>query len=55
MFKMLNETITKFEKHVLSGIDADEVISLLQEIIRQRSDYPPGDCRDAVRVVDGAL
>lgn len=39
------------EARVLDLIDENEVVELLQELIRQRSDYPPGDTRAAVRVV----
>ena len=43
--------ISKSEKEVLNLIDPDEVVSFLQTIIQKRSDYPPGDCRDAVQAV----
>ena len=39
------------EQRVLGLIDEAEVVSLLQALIRQRSDYPPGDCRGAIEVV----
>lgn len=29
----------------------DELVSLMQDLIRKRSDYPPGDCRAAMEVV----
>ncbi len=38
-----------FEARVLASIDESEVVALLQDLIRQRSDYPPGDTRAAVR------
>lgn len=43
------------EREVLSGIDPEEVIEFLQALIQQRSDHPPGDCRDAVKVVSNKL
>ncbi len=39
------------EARVLDLIDENEVVELLQDLIRQRSDYPPGDTRAAVSVV----
>ncbi len=39
------------EKDLLNQIDPVEVVRLLQELIRERSDYPPGDCRNAMRIV----
>lgn len=43
------------EENLLNRVDPVEVVSLLQEIIRQRSDYPPGDCRDAMQVIENKL
>lgn len=43
--------LTPEEKAVLVLIQPEETAALLQELIRQRSDYPPGDCRAAVEVV----
>lgn len=43
------------EQEVLARIDTDEVVAFLQAIIQQRSDYPPGDCREAVGVLADKL
>jgi acetylornithine deacetylase/succinyl-diaminopimelate desuccinylase family protein len=43
------------EVDLLAHIDKGEVAALLQELIRQRSDYPPGDCRAALQVVNAKL
>lgn len=43
--------LSKDENNLLKRIDPVEVVSLLQEIIKQRSDYPPGDCRIALQVI----
>ncbi|MDP4109682.1 MAG: M20 family metallopeptidase [Bacillota bacterium] len=42
--------MTEHEKNVLSYVDKDEIISFMQELIRARSDYPPGDTRKAAQV-----
>jgi hypothetical protein len=39
------ENLTALERQVLSSIEPSEVVDLLQALIRQRSDHPPGDCR----------
>jgi succinyl-diaminopimelate desuccinylase len=49
------DVISLEEKRVLNLINTDEVIELLQKLIRQRSDTPPGDCRAAVEVVSHKL
>lgn len=43
------------EKDLLNQIDPVEVVRLLQELIRERSDHPPGDCRSAMRIVEDKL
>lgn len=43
------------ERAVLDQVDAGEVTAFLQELIRQASDFPPGDCRQAIRVVQEKL
>jgi len=43
--------LTSREKEILDLVEAGEVVELLQELIRQRSDYPPGDCREAINIV----
>lgn len=43
--------LSPLEAEILSGINTEEVVALLQTLIRLRSDHPPGDCRDAIRVV----
>ncbi|MCJ7701181.1 MAG: M20/M25/M40 family metallo-hydrolase, partial [Anaerolineales bacterium] len=47
--------LSPLEYEILAGIDSEEVINFLQDLIRQRSDYPPGDCRSAIRVVANKL
>jgi len=47
--------ITLEEACVLNLIDADEVIRLLQDLIRQRSDFPPGNTTAALDVVTQKL
>jgi succinyl-diaminopimelate desuccinylase len=44
-----------FEEKILSTINAEEVAYLLQALIQQRSDSPPGDCRETVAVVADKL
>lgn len=39
------------EQNLLNQVDPVEVVGMLQEIIQQRSDHPPGDCRNALRVI----
>lgn len=43
--------LSPLEAEILSGIKTEEVVALLQALIRLRSDHPPGDCRDAIRAV----
>lgn len=43
--------LTGFEAQILASIDPGETSTLLQDLIRQCSDYPPGDTRAAIRVV----
>ena len=45
----------KMEKQVLDSIQESEVVSLLQGLIQQRSDFPPGDCQSAVTVIADKL
>lgn len=47
--------LTAAEARVLDLIDGVEVVSLLQALIRLRSDHPPGDCRAALAVVEKKL
>ena len=47
----LTASLTPSEEEILSGIKIEELTALLQDLIRARSDYPPGDCRRAVDVV----
>jgi succinyl-diaminopimelate desuccinylase len=47
--------LTRFEAQVLSSIDPGETTALLQNLIRQRSDYPPGDTRAAIQIVAAKL
>ena len=39
-----------YRKKLLSAIDEDEIVAFLQELIRARSDYPPGDTREVAEV-----
>lgn len=48
---MSEKKLSPHEEEVLATIDTHEVAGFLQAIIRQRSDYPPGDCRAAVSLV----
>jgi succinyl-diaminopimelate desuccinylase len=43
--------LTGLEARILAAIEPGETAALLQELIRRRSDFPPGDTRAAVRVV----
>jgi succinyl-diaminopimelate desuccinylase len=43
------------ESDVLNRIEPTEVVEFLQELIRQRSDFPPGDTRAAIKIVAGKL
>jgi len=43
------------EEKVLGQIVASEIVELLQTLIQQRSDYPPGDCRSAMNIVEAKL
>jgi len=43
--------LTGFEAQVLASIDPGESAALLQNLIRQHSDFPPGDTRAAVKIV----
>jgi succinyl-diaminopimelate desuccinylase len=47
--------LTGFEAQVLALIEPDETAAFLQDLIRQRSDYPPGDTRAAIKVVAAKL
>ena len=49
------QNLSDFEAQALASINENEVIDLLQALIRQRSDYPPGDCRNAIGVVADKL
>lgn len=46
-----NSGLSDLEARVLAFIDHAEVVELLQNLIRQPSDYPPGDTRGAIQVV----
>ncbi len=47
--------LSKPERLVLDSIDRAELVEFLQELIRRRSDDPPGDCREAVKLVEAKL
>lgn len=48
---MSGNDLSALEKRVLGSIQESEVVGLLQSLIQQRSDFPPGDCQSAVAVV----
>lgn len=52
---MSGDRQSAMEKKILDSIQETEVVSLLQAIIQQRSDFPPGDCQAAVAVVADKL
>lgn len=52
---MLDNGRSAIENQVLGSIQESEVVDLLQLLIQQRSDYPPGDCRTAVAVIADKL
>ncbi len=52
---MLGNGRSTLENQVLDSIQESEVVGLLQAIIRQRSDFPPGDCVTAVAVIADKL
>ncbi|MDX1412881.1 MAG: M20 family metallopeptidase [Candidatus Promineifilaceae bacterium] len=39
------------ERRLLDSVEESEVVGLLQALIRERSDFPPGDCRPGISVV----
>lgn len=43
--------LTSLERDILARVEPEEIVSLIQALIKQRSDYPLGDCRDAMRIV----
>lgn len=43
--------LTATEKTLLKRVETQEAVNLLQELIHQRSDYPPGDCRAVLQVI----
>ncbi len=52
---VVNDSLMDTEREVLDRLDTGELVSLLQDLVRQRSDHPPGDCREAVSRVEGLL
>jgi succinyl-diaminopimelate desuccinylase len=42
--------LTKTEEQVLALVDREEVTTFMQELIRARSDYPPGDTREIAQL-----
>jgi succinyl-diaminopimelate desuccinylase len=52
---MYRNKVSDEEYKILETICEDEITELLQALIRQRSDYPPGDCRGAIQVVRDKL
>jgi len=49
------KSMLKQEEEILASIDEREIVALLQDLIRSRSDNPPGDCRAAIQVVKTKL
>jgi len=47
--------LTPFEKNVLSKIDDEEIIALMRTLIQARSDFPPGDTRAAINLLQNKL
>lgn len=47
--------VTPHEQMVLEQISRSEIVAFLRELIRRRSDYPPGDTRAAVQAVGAVL
>lgn len=43
--------ITESENKVINQVAGKEIVTLLQALIRKRSDYPPGDTRGAIDVI----
>ena len=43
--------ISDSERSVIDQVAGEEVVSLLQTLIRQRSDYPPGDTRGPINAI----
>lgn len=43
--------LSEIEQGLLGQIDTGEIVGILRDLIQQRSDYPPGDCRAALQVV----
>ncbi len=50
-----NNLLTDWELAILAKIDRDELIALLQALIRTPSDHQSGDCREAIQVVQDKL
>jgi len=48
---METDKLTKQEARILETVSEDEIVILLQALIRQRSDTSPGDCRTAIGIV----
>lgn len=42
------QALTPLEEQALAAVQADELVELLQALIRCDSSFPPGDCRSAV-------
>lgn len=47
--------MTEREKEIINQVTSNEVVSLLQQLIRSRSDHPPGDTRATIDIVAQAL
>jgi succinyl-diaminopimelate desuccinylase len=52
---MQKHGLTDVEARLLETIREDEITELLQGLIKQRSDFSPGDCRGAIQVVEDRL
>lgn len=47
--------LSSSETDVLARIVPGELVDLLNALIKQRSDYPPGDCRSVIKIVSDKL
>lgn len=51
----ITHILTSEEARLLKSIETDEVITFLQALIQAQSDYPPGDCRKVIDLVQEKL
>lgn len=53
--QIITNSLSSDEAKLLSIIETDEVVSFLQALIQAQSDYPPGDCREVIDLVQEKL